>query len=74
MASRDIVAADSMCAKLFGFRPKSIGHIKKASEKGLGNTKFEVVPDFDFHISEFRLKFTPLLFYAIRRAAGRIRL
>lgn len=74
MASRDIVAADSMCAKLFGLRPKSIGHIKKASETGLGNTKFEVVPDFDFHIKEFRLKFTPLLYYAIRRAAGRIRL
>ena len=74
IASRDIVAADSLCAKLFGWKPKSIGHIKEASEVGLGNTKFEAVSDFDFHINEFRLKFTPLLFYAIRKAAGRLRL
>ena len=73
MASRDIVAADSLCAKLFGLRPKSIGHIKKASDVGLGNTKYDIVSDFDFHINDFRLKFTPLLFYVIRRAAGRLR-
>jgi uncharacterized protein (DUF362 family) len=73
IASSDVVAADSLCAKLFGLSPNSIRHIKKASELGLGNTKFEVVSDFDFDINNFRLKFNPLLFYAIRRMAGRLK-
>jgi uncharacterized protein (DUF362 family) len=73
IASRDIVAADSLCAKLFRLNPNSIGHIKKASSIGLGGTRFKVVPDFDFDINKFRLNFNPILFYAIRKMAGRLR-
>jgi uncharacterized protein (DUF362 family) len=35
--SRDIVAADAAASKLFGLDPKTIGHIVKAHELGVGN-------------------------------------
>jgi uncharacterized protein (DUF362 family) len=73
IGSKDIVAADSLCAKFFNFNPKSIRYIREASKKGLGDIKFETISDFDFDIRNYRLKFSPLLFYAIRRGAGGIR-
>jgi uncharacterized protein (DUF362 family) len=73
IGSNDIVAADSLCAKFFNFNPKSIRYIREASKKGLGDIKFETVSDFNFDIHDYRLMFSPLLFYAIRRGAGGIR-
>ena len=70
IASRDLVAADSFCARLFGLNPKSIGHIKKSAEKKLGSTSFKVVADFDFDYREYRLKFSRPLYYMIRRVAS----
>jgi uncharacterized protein (DUF362 family) len=70
IASRDLVAADSFCARLFGFNPKSIGHIKKAADKELGSTRFKVVADFDFDYREYKLKFSRPLYYMIRRVAS----
>jgi uncharacterized protein (DUF362 family) len=70
IASKDIVAADSLCAKFFGFNPKSISYIKKASEKKLGDMKFEINSDFDFDIAEYKLKFSMILFRLIRKASG----
>jgi uncharacterized protein (DUF362 family) len=73
IASKDVVAADSLCAKFFNFNPKSIRYINEASKRGVGNTKSEVIADFNFNISDYKLKFSPLLFYAIRIGAGGIR-
>jgi uncharacterized protein (DUF362 family) len=73
IGSTDIVAADSLCAKFFNFNPKSIRYIREASKKGLGDIRFETISDFNFDIHNYRLKFSPLLFYAIRRGAGGIR-
>lgn len=70
IASRDLVAADSFCARLFGLNPKSIGHIKKAANKKLGSTRFKLVADFDFDYSEYKLKFSRPLYYMIRRVAS----
>src|SRR5918996_1638498 len=70
IASKDLVAADSFCARLFGLNPKSISHIKKAADKKLGSTRFKVVADFDFDYREYKLKFSQPLFYMIRRVAG----
>lgn len=70
IASRDLVAADSFCAKLFGLNPKSIGHIKKAADKKLGSTRFKVVSNFDFDYREYKLKFSLPLYYMIRRVAS----
>jgi uncharacterized protein (DUF362 family) len=73
IGSKDVVAADSLCAKFFNFNPKSIRYIREASNKDLGDTRFETISDFDFDIHNYRLRFSPLLFYAIRRGAGGIR-
>lgn len=70
VASNDVVAADSFCAKLFGFKPNSIGHIKKAAGKGLGTTRFNLVADFEFRYDDYKLQFSPLLHFVIRRIAG----
>jgi uncharacterized protein (DUF362 family) len=70
IASRDVVAADSLCASLFGFRPSSIGYIRKASHKGLGSTKFTIDADFEFNIKQYKMKFSNLLFHLIRKGSG----
>lgn len=70
VASKDIVAVDSLCAKFFGFNPKSIEYIKKASEKGLGHMNFEILSDFNFDISEYKLKFSTILFHLIRKGGA----
>jgi len=36
MASSDFVAADSVCARVMGFNPEKIEHIRLAEEEGLG--------------------------------------
>jgi hypothetical protein len=66
IASNDLVAADSLCAQFFGFNPKSISHIKKASEKGLENMRFQIISDLYFDIRKYRLKFSTVLFHLIR--------
>jgi uncharacterized protein (DUF362 family) len=70
IASRDLVATDSFCARLFGLKPKSIGYIKKAADKKLGSTRFKLVTNFDFDYGEYKLKFSLPLYYMIRRVAS----
>lgn len=73
IASNDIVAADSLCAKFYGLNPKSISHIKKASQKGLGNMKYNILSDFDFDLRDYKLKFSKALFHLIRKGSAGIR-
>ena len=37
IAGKDVVATDATAARVMGFDPKDISHIRRASEKGLGN-------------------------------------
>jgi uncharacterized protein (DUF362 family) len=37
IAGKDVVATDATAARVMGFEPKEISHIRRASEKGLGN-------------------------------------
>jgi uncharacterized protein (DUF362 family) len=37
IAGKDVVATDSTAARIMGFDPKEISHIRRAGEKGLGN-------------------------------------
>jgi uncharacterized protein (DUF362 family) len=73
IASNDVVAADSLCAKFFGFNPKSVSHIKKASQKGLGDMKYNILSDFDFDLRDYRLRFSKILFHLIRKGSAGIR-
>jgi uncharacterized protein (DUF362 family) len=70
VGSNDVVSADSFCSRLFGLNANSVTHIKKAAKKRLGETKFKLVPDFDFAYNDFKLAFNPLLFYMIRKVAN----
>ena len=72
ISSSDIVAADSFCAKLFGINPRSVGHIKKASQKGIGSMKFKLIPDFDFNKNDYRLRYSPILFWLFKKISGRL--
>jgi len=48
LASSDPVATDSVCARLMGFSPERIPHIKAAAEKEIGDTEgFRVLFDGD---------------------------
>lgn len=42
LAGNDPVAMDHFCARLMGFNPLDIPHLKMASEKGLGRTDYKV--------------------------------
>jgi uncharacterized protein (DUF362 family) len=70
IASRDVVAADSLCARFFGFNPKSISYIRKSAESGLGDIKFKTISDFDFDVKNYKLKFSNLLFHLIRKGSA----
>ena len=70
IASRDVVAADSLCARFFGFNPKSISYIKKSAESGLGDINFKITSDFDFDVKKYKLKFSNLLFHLIRKGSA----
>ena len=37
IAGKDVVATDATAARIMGFDPKEISHIRRAGEKGLGN-------------------------------------
>jgi uncharacterized protein (DUF362 family) len=56
---QDPVAIDAMCAKLMGFKPWRIGHIRKSAEAGIGNMSFkrsgDAIPKVDFEISPFNV-------------------
>jgi uncharacterized protein (DUF362 family) len=56
----DPVAVDTFCAKLVGFRPWQVGHIRKAASVGLGSMKYELVgdnaPPIDFETSKFKIR------------------
>jgi uncharacterized protein (DUF362 family) len=52
LASKDPVACDSLCAKLLGFSPRSVRHIKLSEKVGIGTSKYKLVGDqIDFKIN-----------------------
>jgi uncharacterized protein (DUF362 family) len=42
VAGSDAVAVDSVCAKIMGFNPRRIGHIRLAAKKGVGNPHYVI--------------------------------
>ncbi len=42
IAGNDVVATDHACARVMGFNPNRIGHLKRAWKEGLGSTSYEV--------------------------------
>jgi uncharacterized protein (DUF362 family) len=52
----DPVAVDAFCAKLVGFNPSRLGHIRKAANSKLGSTRYiavgDEIPEIDFEVSK----------------------
>jgi uncharacterized protein (DUF362 family) len=50
---KDPVAVDSVCAKIIGFPPSLVGHIRAARRVGIGNGRYSLVgdpiPEINFH-------------------------
>jgi len=64
VCGKDSVAVDAFCAKLMGFNPGRIGHIRKAAQAGIGTMKYKLVgdeiPKVDFEINKFKLRLLKL--------------
>ena len=43
VAGKDPVAVDAACARIMGFNPYFIGHIRKAAKSGIGSMKFNCI-------------------------------
>lgn len=62
VSGKDVVAVDAVCARIMGFRPQSIKHIREAAVLGVGSLKYEVEGEDvkrvrkDFEISRTEMK------------------
>jgi len=59
IGSQDPVATDSFCARIMGFNPYFIPHIRKANKKKIGSIKYtlssDIVPKIDFEINKWEM-------------------
>lgn len=60
VGGEDPVAVDSVCARVMGFNPKSIGHIREAEKRNVGSQRYEIVGE---QLSEMGEKFDYNTFY-----------
>lgn len=68
----DAVSVDHACAKLMGFRPCRIPHLRLAMKNGLGSKDYELVaPDLKGINTKFR--FTPAWKRALQKAVVKVR-
>jgi uncharacterized protein (DUF362 family) len=55
VTGRDPVSVDSVCAKIMGFNPYFIGHVRKAERAGIGSMSYKLIgedltrKDFEFN-------------------------
>jgi len=54
VTGRDPVSVDSVCAKILGFNPYFIGHIRKAEKAGIGHMSFKIIGE---DLAETRIDF-----------------
>ena len=59
ISGTDPVSVDSVCAKIIGYNPKRIGHIKKAEKLGVGTTEYVLNGDISNLKQELNLNFKP---------------
>jgi uncharacterized protein (DUF362 family) len=72
LASNDPVSMDHFCARLMGFRPESVPHLKLAIGRGLGKTQYNVLgapPD----PLNLRFRFLPRWKEVLKKSIGLIR-
>jgi len=67
VAGSDPVAVDATCARIMGFNPRYIGHIRKAARRGLGTMDPEIVGESIENVKD-KFEFRRLHAYAFRFA------
>ena len=68
----DPVAVDACCAKVMGFRPRSIGHIRRAARAGLGTMGYVLEGDLRGRdLDPYRFKYSEFK-HLFMRAARRV--
>lgn len=72
LIGNDAISTDHFCARLMGFRPKSVPHIKLAIKRGLGNINYEIVGETQ-NIVNYNFKFMPKWELALRWIISLIR-
>jgi uncharacterized protein (DUF362 family) len=60
VGGEDPVAVDSVCARVMGFNPNSIGHIREAEKRNVGSQRYEIIGE---PLSEIRERFDYNTFY-----------
>jgi len=60
VGGEDPVAVDTVCARIMGFNPNSIGHIRESERRGVGHQRYEIVGE---QLSDIREKFDYNAFY-----------
>ena len=73
IGGNDIVAVDSLCAKVAGFRPFFVGHIRKAARCGLGRMNFDLSSKSAYSLPKGQLKFERAQYYALKLMRTRLR-
>lgn len=68
----DAVATDHLCARLMGFRPMSVPHLKLAIKRGLGSTNYKVLGENQNMVNS-NFKFMPKWELAVRWIISLIR-
>jgi len=60
----DAVAVDAFCARLVGFNPSSLGHIRKSAKSGIGSMNYlrvgDDVPKTDFEVNKVQMRLLKL--------------
>jgi uncharacterized protein (DUF362 family) len=74
VAGKDVVAVDAFCARLIGFRPWFVGHIRKAASKGIGQLNYALSDDFSIGNEKlYKFEFDRSLYYLtkiVRKSGG----
>lgn len=67
IGGNDIVSVDSFCAKLMGFSPKRIKHIKMAESKGIGSFDYKIESELTKNeIKRIKFQFNIWKFYLMQ--------
>lgn len=77
VCSKDPVATDAFCARLMGFHPWFISHIRKSASSGVGSMKYSIkgsnIDKVDFEISKLEFRLIKLGGFLQRRAQKQFR-
>lgn len=67
IGGKDSVAVDAFCARLMGFSPGSIGHLKKAARRGIGTLNYELEGDLKgTSLQAYRFQYSQSRFYLMQ--------